>query len=66
MGPPALSSSFCFNPGAPMQAGAQFKYVIPDSQEVSERVDISYVKVLLYFPNIQFLVSVMRIEVQAK
>lgn len=34
MGPPALSSSFCFNPGAPMQAGVQFKYVIPDSQEV--------------------------------
>ena len=39
MGPPALSSSFCFNPGAPMQAGIQFKYVIPDSQEVSQRMD---------------------------
>lgn len=35
MGPTALSSSFCFNPGVPMQGGAQFKYVIPDSQEVS-------------------------------
>ncbi|CAN0142261.1 unnamed protein product, partial [Pylaiella littoralis] len=47
MGPPALSASFCFNPGVPMQGGAQFKYVIPDSQEVED-----YIAFIQTFPGI--------------
>lgn len=35
MGPAALSSSFCFYPGVPMQGVSRFKYVIPESQEAS-------------------------------
>lgn len=34
MGPTALSASFSFNPGVPMNGVNHFKYVIPDSQEV--------------------------------
>lgn len=34
MGPSALASSFCFNPGVPMQGISHFKYIVPDSQEV--------------------------------
>ncbi|CBN78680.1 dynein heavy chain [Ectocarpus siliculosus] len=47
MGPPALSASFCFNPGVPMQGGPQFKYVIPDSQEVED-----YIAFIQTFPGI--------------
>ena len=34
MGPTALSPSFSFNPGVPVNGVNHFKYVIPDSQEV--------------------------------
>lgn len=34
MGPAALTPSFCFNPGTPMQGASRFSYIIPESQEV--------------------------------